>query len=335
MDLCKENDVPEEIREAANAANLQLIPEKSRLRYEKEFENFNQWCDEKRVTGYNEEKANTLWSKYSMLKLTTNVRKTVDISKFPKLIAFLKRQNVTLSKKIETPDIVHLLLKVVTIVGISGACHREELTCLTIDDVEDKGDLLNKKQCTKKIDLRLSNTPHRRFFANYKHGKCTVQCVGINSIGKMPSNIAGFLKLQNPEMYTGHSFRRTSATMLANSGASITNIKRHGGWKSASVAEGYLEDSLQNKKKIAPQILRCVSPKPNTSTLKETDNDLDSIAVEQQYVEENASNVPKRQENSGQTLTNHFRKQDSLDITSALNLNSATNCTFNVNIHYH
>ncbi|KAJ8915867.1 hypothetical protein NQ315_015478 [Exocentrus adspersus] len=139
-----------------------------------------------------------------------------------------------------------------------------------------------------------------------------------------------FLKLQNPEMYTGHSFRRTSARMLANSGASITNIKRHGGWKSASVAEGYLEDSLQNKKKIASQILRCVSPKPNTSTLKETDNDLDSIAVEQRYVEENASNVPKRLDNSGQTLTNHFRKQDSLDITSALNLNSATNCTFNI-----
>ncbi|KAJ8914344.1 hypothetical protein NQ315_011332 [Exocentrus adspersus] len=39
-------------------------------------------------------------------------------------------------------------------------------------------------------------------------------------------------------LYTGHCFRRTSASLLADSGASIDVLKRHGGWKSASVAEG-------------------------------------------------------------------------------------------------
>jgi len=77
----------------------------------------------------------------------------------------------------------------------------------------------------------------------------------------MPCKIAVYLDLQDPEMYTGHCFRRSSATMLPNSGSNITNIKRHGGWKSTSVAEWYIEDSIANKKKIAENILQ----KPTSS----------------------------------------------------------------------
>jgi integrase len=59
------------------------------------------------------------------------------------------------------------------------------------------------------------------------------------------------VKLQNPEEFTGHCFRRTSTTFLADAGANLSNIKRHGGWKSTSVAEGYIENSIQNKINIA------------------------------------------------------------------------------------
>lgn len=38
-------------------------------------------------------KASTLWANYSMLKSTLAVKEDVDISKFSKLIAYLKRQN--------------------------------------------------------------------------------------------------------------------------------------------------------------------------------------------------------------------------------------------------
>ena len=62
--------------------------------------------------------------------------------------------------------------------------------------------------------------------------------------------IATFLNLDNPKLYTEHSFRWTSATLLADSGANITTLKRHGGWKSDSVAEGYIEESVGNKAKI-------------------------------------------------------------------------------------
>ncbi|EFA04789.1 hypothetical protein TcasGA2_TC014838 [Tribolium castaneum] len=67
--------------------------------------------------------------------------------------------------------------------------------------------------------------------------------------------IAQFLKLPNDIEYTGHSFRRSSATLLANAGADLSVLKRHGGWRSSSVAEGYIEDSLQNKIHISKKIL--------------------------------------------------------------------------------
>lgn len=52
-------------------------------------------------------------------------------------------------------------------------------------------------------------------------------------------------------MFTGHSFRRSSATLAANAGADITTLKRLGGWKSDKVANSYVEESLLTKRKIA------------------------------------------------------------------------------------
>ncbi|KAJ8914382.1 hypothetical protein NQ315_017472 [Exocentrus adspersus] len=63
--------------------------------------------------------------------------------------------------------------------------------------------------------------PHKRFFVAYTRGKCTVQCVGVNTFGKIPSEIAAYLQLPNPQLYTGHSFRRSSASILANTGEGI------------------------------------------------------------------------------------------------------------------
>jgi hypothetical protein len=75
-----------------------------------------------------------------------------------------------------------------------------------------------------------------------------VQPVGINTFGGLPSKIAKFLELPSAKEYTGHCFRRTSASLLANAGADMSVIKRHGAWKSPNVAEGYVDDSLENKK---------------------------------------------------------------------------------------
>ncbi|CAK1552446.1 unnamed protein product [Leptosia nina] len=61
----------------------------------------------------------------------------------------------------------------------------------------------------------------------------------------MPKEIATFLNLPEAQEYTEHSFRR-----------SLINTKRNGGWRSSSVAEGYIDDSLKNKEEISSHITR-------------------------------------------------------------------------------
>ena len=167
------------------------------------------------------------------------------------------------------------------IFGISGACRTDELVNITLDNVEDVGSsfiitLPHTKNKTSRTFVIASNeggkvdflqiirkytslrpgTNHGRFFVFYKNGKCTSQPVGKNTLGKVPNMIANYLKLPNPELYTGHCMRRSSTTLLADAGADITTIKRHGGWKSTTVAESYIENSVANKTKIANQIIQ-------------------------------------------------------------------------------
>ena len=113
--------------------------------------------------------------------------------------------------------------------------------------------------------MRPSNVKTNRLFLQYHRGRCTTQLIGIDNFGAMPKKVAEFLNLSNQEKYTGHCFRRTSTTLLVKAGADITTVKRHGGWKSNSVAEGYIEASLNKKKKIGEQITRSISINPSTS----------------------------------------------------------------------
>lgn len=106
----------------------------------------------------------------------------------------------------------------------------------------------------KYIELRSPKTPHQRLFVCYRSGKCTVQPVGIHTFGQIPCKVASFLGLPNSHEYTGHCWRRTSATLLVDAGGDLTCLKRHGGWRSSSVAEGYIEESLQEKVKVAKRI---------------------------------------------------------------------------------
>lgn len=160
--------------------------------------------------------------------------------------------------------------------------------------------------------LRPSYATSRRLFFKYQNKRCFNQVVGINSIGKMPSLIAKHLKLPNPDAYTGHCFRRTSATLLANTGADICVLKRHGGWKSSTVAEGYVEDSINNKIQISNKILDCEISGSSavTSTAVACKSKMDSLPT------------PKT------TISRAESELSGLGI----NIGSCTGCTINVNI---
>ncbi|KAK5637852.1 hypothetical protein RI129_000150 [Pyrocoelia pectoralis] len=302
------NGTPPELQCVTNESALELLPQKSRTLYEKQYSKFKKWRIEKNAKNITENvllaylssmsnhlKSSTLWSTYSMLKSTLAVKDNIDISKFRKLRTFLKKQNVGYKAKKskifsrdqlnrflrDAPNHAYLMWKVCLLIGIAGACGRDELRQISIEDIADKDDLLvitipDSKNWKKRIftltpeiteginslelfrkyaALRPAHCEHKAFFINYRLGKCSTQVVGVHTFAKIPSLIAQYLALPNPSAYTGHCYRRTSASLLADSGARIPTFKRHGRCKSTTVAEGYVEDSIRNKINMSRSIL--------------------------------------------------------------------------------
>lgn len=190
----------------------------------------------------------------------------------------------------------------------------------------ENGKLLNWFR--KYVSLRKPEIPHKRFIVKYKKGTCTVQCIGINTFGKMPSEIPSYLKLPNPELYTGHSSRSSAATMLADSGEGITNIKRLGGWKSSSVAEGYVESSPSFQKSLSNKILNFSDAVAGPSTSQQLSPVKPSKMTSSSQVPiatVTTISADKAVENRNLTSLENI-------LASAINLQNATNCTFNINI---
>ncbi|KAJ8977820.1 hypothetical protein NQ317_007521 [Molorchus minor] len=92
-------------------------------------------------------------------------------------------------------------------------------------------------------------------------------------MGKIPTS---YLKLPDVACYTGHCLRRSSATLLADAGVDITTIKRHAGWKSTTVAEGYVENSIENKTKISNQVLVGTTTSAITKTVNVSESNIPS-----------------------------------------------------------
>lgn len=93
--------------------------------------------------------------------------------------------------------------------------------------------------------------------------------------------IAETLKLDNPSLFTSHAFRRYSATWVADGGVDIINLKRFGGWKSESPAQGYFAESVGNKRKLA-ELLVGEPPKKSfelTVTISKTSSSAPPINI--------------------------------------------------------
>lgn len=232
------------------------------------------------------------------------VNENINIGTYSQLIAFLKvKAKGYVPKKAKVleghqllefmknaPNSSFLMHKVVLVMGIFGGLRRDEMVKMTINQIEDRGSVLiikvpETKTGTSKsftiieeqeIDalslvrqymaLRPPKISEPRFFLTYRNNKCIAMPVGKNTLGSIPSIIASYLKLENPKRYTGHCLRRTSATLLVDGGASLETLKRHGGWKSSTVAEGYIEESTSSKNRIAKMIASSVVEKENVPT---------------------------------------------------------------------
>lgn len=174
--------------------------------------------------------------------------------------------------------------------GLMGACRTNELHSMKIEDIEDYNGALivnipvTKTKtsrsftvsgefyeiCRKYLSLRPPHATSNSLFLNYQNGKCTIQKVGINKLAAMGKQIAMFLKLKDPELYTGHSFRRSSATICVSGGGDIAAVKKLGGWKSTTVAEGYIDDNINNKLERGRKIVEAINK--NNCTIQSVNN---------------------------------------------------------------
>lgn len=156
--------------------------------------------------------------------------------------------------------------------AVVGALGREELVKLSKKDVTDLGDFVKvnfrhtktkvpkefiiREGCLlailrKYLSLRSDRTTHDRFFLSYRNGKCRIQPVGINNIGAIPRKVATYLGLKNPASYTGHSLRRSSTSLFANSAADLSVLKVEN-----SVTNNYQIATRNLDEKIVPTDLQ-------------------------------------------------------------------------------
>ena len=130
---------PPQVAELAKSAVEQLLPSKSTKVYEASYERFQKWCTTNKVENISENvllayfaelgktlKSSTCWSHYSMIKSILSLKQNIDISKYLKLRALLKKlgegykpkKSKVLSKEefdkflAEAPDVKYLGTKV-------------------------------------------------------------------------------------------------------------------------------------------------------------------------------------------------------------------------------
>lgn len=157
------------------------------------------------------------------------------------------------------------------IIGISGACRSDELFKMKKEDIDILQNRISITIPTSKTYMSRSfsitdanwisimksymnmnmDNKNEKLFYQVRSGKMTKQPVGHNTLAQFPKKIAGYLNLKSENEFTGHCFRRTAATLFANNGGDVLQLKRLGGWKSSSVAEGYVDSSSVGQVKIA------------------------------------------------------------------------------------
>lgn len=260
------------------------------------------------------------------------------------------------------------------IVGVSGACRKSELINIEIKDIEETQDCVKitiPVTKTKKprvfviteggfegVDILAifkkysalrpihCNEKTTRFFIQYRSGKCVSQPIGINTMAVYPERVATFLKLPEPKLFTSHSFRRSSASLLANTGVETAVLKRFGGWASEKTVEGYVDQSLNNKKEIAGKIFgkkldnghstRIVNPLPSTSAAQETNSiqPIDCGFNNSDERNDNAAPIPAQANVSA--LDQHSLSNINIPCPSfsgssfPIQLNNLNNCTINI-----
>jgi hypothetical protein len=281
----------------------------------------------------------------------------------PKKAATFSRNDVC-KFLLEAADQEWILQKVILIMGIFGGCRCDELCKMMINDVEEHIEDVNPTLVVKipitKTGVSRSFTvvengmginfldiykkykerrpiPDGRLFLQSRKGTFTRQVLGVNSIDKVPGQIAEYLKLPERGSFTGHSLRRTSATLLADSGADILTLKRHGSWKSNSVAESYVSASKTSKLEIAKKISEN-APGCSTSNSVAGSHVSASKTSKLEIAKQNSENAPgcsstlliNKNSNIFNVIANNITAQTEKEVDATKEVNSEIDDVFRI-----
>lgn len=236
--------------------------------------------------------ASTLWSFFSILKSFLERKYNLDVIPGRSIVTMLKLWQKDEEKDqvqvftfdniinfiVNAPDRDYLHMKAVLLIGYSGLLRVSEMTSMLVNDVTqiDSGyecKVVRRKQVVNRREWKFNVVEPNfvqiiqkflqsrnavigkttRLFVKYHDGKCFGSPLGKNTFCDIAKSIARFLNL-NPELYGGHSFRRTGATLLAEFGGTMTELKQSGGWRSTSVAEQYINESIRSRVTIASKL---------------------------------------------------------------------------------
>ena len=184
----------------------------------------------------------------------------------------------------DAPNDQYLVCKCALIIGIYGLLRVSELNAFMWSDIEFANDKLicqvyrHKQRSTKRRFRFVVDGPGVAIVRKYmeyhdeellgetkflkylrktrssKNGDFQVTGnVGHNMIAKYPEVIASFLGIDNLKTFTSHSFRRTGATLLAETGVSVTTLQSAGGWSGPTSAMMYVEQSMNAINRIEDQ----------------------------------------------------------------------------------
>lgn len=83
--------------------------------------------------------------------------------------------------------------------------------------------------------------------------KPTLCPIGVHTLALVGTEVANFLGYTGDEAkkYTSHTYRRSGATIMAEQGASLEQLKVAGNWSSTASAEGYIQNSDRFKRNVA------------------------------------------------------------------------------------
>lgn len=173
-----------------------------------------------------------------------------------------------------------LALKVVLILGFYGGLRKSEILSCKFENLSEEGGGFrvcfspskkkkknapmipflvlpkeDKSSCPVEIlKLYISQVKERkgRILKNFhQKGRKYIQDMGENTVKEAPKTIAKFLNLPDYKEFSSHSFRRTSATVMADNGGSALQMKSKFGWSHESTIKEYFDHSKDGLKKAA------------------------------------------------------------------------------------